>query len=114
MALSRITSAKLHGDIVDVAGPFELTAEERKTVVPLIVHVVLVQGASYAHGQSRPRDGADDATWVVHAECAGSFKVGEPTRGFGFASMVDEGAPGSPARHDVLLWSEPVTITQAP
>ena len=112
MAHSRFTSAELHDDVIDVVGPFELDAAEQKSTVPLTVHVVLIQGTAYAHGHSVPRDGVDD-DWVVHAEVAGDFIPGKPARGFGFVSMVDEGAAGDVPRHDTLLWSEPVMITKA-
>jgi hypothetical protein len=108
---SRITSAELNDEGIDVVGPFELSPEELKTTVPLTVHVVLIQGDAYAHGHTRPRDGDPGDNWVVHAEVAGTFEAGKPARGFGFASLVDEGAAGVPPRHDTLLWSEPVDIT---
>ena len=112
MAHSRFTSAELRGATIDVTGPFELSVEEAKTTVPLTVHVVLIQGAAYAHGHTDPKGGAAGGDWVVHAEVAGAFKVGELAQGFGFVSLVDEGENGNSPLPEMFQWSEPVKVTK--
>ena len=113
MAHSRFTSAELRGATIDVAGPFELSAAEAKTTVPLTVHIVLIQGAAYAHGHTSPKDGVAGGDWVVHAEVAGAFTPGKPAQGFGFVSLVDEGENGDSPLHETFQWSEPVMVTKA-
>ncbi|MET0686087.1 MAG: hypothetical protein ABW060_12285 [Solirubrobacteraceae bacterium] len=112
MGHSRFTSAELRGATIDVTGPFELSAEEAKTTVPLTVHVVLIQGAAYAHGHTDPKGGPAGGDWVVHAEVAGAFTTGKPAQGFGFVSLVDEGPNGDSPMPEMFQWSEPVVVTK--
>jgi hypothetical protein len=108
---TQITSAKImpNGDL-NVGGPLAFADDE----VLFNVEVVIVQGASYAYGQTSPRGAARRPGWSCPAHGAGAFDVTKPAVGFGTMVflIVADPAKGLPdALPQTLSWAEAVQLS---
>src|SRR5215211_3161505 len=102
---SQISSATLGAGVLRVEGPLVLAADEGG-VIPLIAHVVMVQGTKFAHGHDKsPRAGAQ-ASWVVPADMSETFTVGTPALASGVIVFVDPGDAGETPIPQTFAWTE--------
>ena len=111
MPRTQITSAKvLPNGNLNVGGPVSFYDDE----VLFNLEVVIIQGASYAYGQTSPRGAVRRPGWSCEAHGAGAFDVNKPAIGFGtivFLRVADP-AQGIPdALPQTLSWTEAVQLS---
>jgi hypothetical protein len=105
---TQITSAKVNKDTgrVGIGGPFTTGPNE----VPLNIQVVVIQGGTYAYGQTAIGGSLRRPGWSCDAEIVGSFDVTKPAHGFGTLISIDVEDPQG-AVQETFTWTEAVELS---
>ncbi len=100
---AQVDQAKGH---VNVGGPFAPGDHE----VPLNIQVLLIQGGTYAYGQTLVGGALRVPGWSCDANIVGTFDMTKPAHGFGTLTSVDVEDPQATV-HETFTWSESVDLT---
>ena len=111
MPRSQIDSAVLGQGVIKVSGPLVIAADEGD-LVPLTIHVVLVQRGAYAHGHGESGGGRADPVlgWTLDAVTDGTIFTTGPALASGLKVFVDRGKAGDVPLPQTFTWTEQVDI----
>lgn len=108
MPRTQITSAQVDqvSGNVNVGGPLSFDPNEAL----LNLDVVLVQGATYAYGQTAVRGGLRRPGWSCEAQTTGKFDVTQPAIGLASITFMDVTDATAPLPQK-LGWTEVVYLS---